>query len=137
MDWLSGVVLGVHLVSAHVPSHADQNDINLGVYARTETGWLAGAYRNTIFRTSVYAGREFDWGAWGIDIVLMYGYQKETKSQVGGGSHYTGFTPGAIAPAAALTYSFQPIEGAVPRVIFMPGFNRASSVFSLALEKAF
>lgn len=51
----------LHLGSKHFPSR-DYNNFNPGLAYRTDSGWTLGAYRNSIRRTSVYAGRQFDWG---------------------------------------------------------------------------
>ena len=135
---LSGVVLGLHLFSVHAPAHDSQNDVNYGLYVRAPEGIVFGAYHNTIDRTSVYAGKEFDWGRWSVEFVAMYGYQKITRScpDYSGCYHYTGFTPGAILPAVAVSYALPlTFSGVHPRVTFMPGFKGASNVFHLSIEK--
>lgn len=48
-ELLNGVVLGVHLVSAH--SAPGMNDNNTGVYLRTPAGFTVGTYENSISRT--------------------------------------------------------------------------------------
>ena len=52
---MSGLILGLHLLSLHVPHNADLREVNPGVYARMD-GFTAGAYANSIGRLSVYAG---------------------------------------------------------------------------------
>ena len=135
-DFLTPVVLGLHLLSAHVPHDTAQNDYNYGLYVKTAEGYVAGSYRNTLNRVSVYAGREFSYGPIDVDLVLMYGYQKKTRpcADYAGCYHYTGSTPGAIAPAFALSHAFQPIGGMVPRLTFMPGI-RGSNVLHFSIER--
>ena len=136
MDFFTPVVLGLHLLSVHLPQDPSQNDYNLGAYVQNADGYVLGAYRNTLDRVSVYAGREFTYGSWSADLVMMYGYQKKTRpcSDYVGCYHYTGSTPGAIAPAFALSHAFQPIDGMVPRLTFMPGI-RGSNVLHFSIER--
>ena len=142
-DLLAPVVLGIHLLSAHVPAHPGQNDYNFGVYVEIPTESpqqrdVAGVYRNTLDRASIYVGREIEFGPWSIELVAMYGYQKKLVDcpQAPGCYHYTGFTRGAIAPAAALSYHFNtPVYGLRPVVTVMPGINKSSSVFHLSIER--
>lgn len=53
---IEGLVLGLHLFSQHAPAKENQNNSNLGIYARTQDGWTAGVYRNTHERNSFYLG---------------------------------------------------------------------------------
>lgn len=45
--------LGLHLVSVH--SRPGYCDANPGLYLRTDSGWVVGAYRNSRCEASVYA----------------------------------------------------------------------------------
>jgi hypothetical protein len=136
-DFFTPVVLGLHLLSVHVPAHEGQNDYNLGAYAKNADGYLIGAYRNTLDRVSVYAGREFTYGSWSADLVVMYGYQRKTRScsDYVGCYHYTGSTPGALAPAGAVSYHFGEISGVSPVLTFMPGI-RGANVLHFSIEKS-
>jgi hypothetical protein len=69
---LNGVVIGVHLFSAH--SRMGMNNQNPGVFVRTPAGFTAGAYENSVSRTrfagageprriSTYAGWTFETGS--------------------------------------------------------------------------
>src|SRR5438045_253932 len=55
------VTVGLHLASVHLPKR-DFNNTNPGLYVRTDGGWTAGAYRNSLNRTSAYAGYTMEWG---------------------------------------------------------------------------
>ena len=135
-DFFTPVILGLHLLSAHIPANPSQNDYNFGAYVQNADGYVLGAYRNTLDRVSVYAGRRFDWGPWSAELVLMYGYQKKTRSCADyfGCYHYTGSAPGAIAPAGALSYRFGEVAGWVPVATFMPGI-RGSNVLHFSIER--
>lgn len=50
-----GLVLGLHLFTAHLGGHGLEA-VNPGVYVRTEDGLTAGVFRNSYCRTSAYAG---------------------------------------------------------------------------------
>jgi hypothetical protein len=50
---LNGLVIGVHLFSAH--SRDGMNNVNPGVFVRTPSGFTAGAYENSVSGTR-YAG---------------------------------------------------------------------------------
>lgn len=56
---IESIILGLHLMSAHLPERPGQNNINPGIYAVAD-GWTAGTYRNTLRRQSVYFGYQFD-----------------------------------------------------------------------------
>lgn len=51
-------VFGQHIGSQHWPSR-DYNNVNPGLYYRSDTNWTVGAYRNSYRRLSVYAGKTF------------------------------------------------------------------------------
>lgn len=80
---LQGVVLGVHLLSAHFPNEGNPNNVNPGIYVRTDAGWTAGVLRNTLRRTAVYGGFTFTTEAVSEDLPLsltvgaISGYKKQ------------------------------------------------------------
>lgn len=60
-------VMGLHLGSKHLtasdaPGSRGWNETNPGVYARWANGVTVGAYQNSLFRTSVYAGWTWETG---------------------------------------------------------------------------
>lgn len=53
--------LSLHLASAHFGAQRElynENNYGLGVNC---SSWHVGAYRNSLYRTSAYAGRSFTW----------------------------------------------------------------------------
>jgi len=65
--------IGIHLVSQHFPS-ADYNNVNPGVYYRLAEGPVAGLYRNSVRRLSVYAGYTWQWGRFDLTTGAVTGY---------------------------------------------------------------
>jgi hypothetical protein len=51
-----GITVGMHVGSAHFPDNGKVNNVNPGLYIRGESGAVFGFYRNSLRRTSVYAG---------------------------------------------------------------------------------
>lgn len=151
----TALAIGMHVQSLHIPSHGYQNN-TLGAYVRGEE-WQAGAYRNSIGRTTVYAAANRR--AFGLDwhAGLATGYQVRCKptsvtytkhSQTPEGVPYdvivtehsqacSGWSRGAIAPMAGVSYLIPTDTRIKPRVFFAPGFKGSSSVIHLSLEGAF
>lgn len=65
--------IGVHLGSIHFPQR-DFNNANPGLYYRSEAGWTAGAYRNSLRRTSAYAGHTWQWDRLALTAGGVTGY---------------------------------------------------------------
>jgi len=66
---LDGVVLGLHLATAHFGGH-DLNAVNPGVYVRHESGATAGTFRNSYRRQSAYAGWTFETPGRGLALTV-------------------------------------------------------------------
>lgn len=137
---LAGVTLGIHLASVHVPAQTWQNNVNVGLYARTADGWTAGVYRNTLRRTSVYAGYTFEHGPLALTVGAITGYQK--KSVACNDPMSTGCTLGSsrgfVSLMAAPSVTLPEFAGIVPRISFIPGIGSpSSSVFHLSMERKF
>ena len=136
--------VGVHLVSAHLHSDSGQNNDNNGMYLKTDR-LTVGAYRNTIRRTSVYAGWNFHMTD-NADAMLggVSGYQlKRTRRECtdadaakGWANCWSedGFSKSAIAPMLVLSYRLPAVQGISPRLSFMPGIKGASPVVHLSVE---
>jgi hypothetical protein len=157
-ELLHGLVIGLHLVSAHVPEAKYTNNENPGVFVRTESGWTAGIYRNSLKRTSVYGGFTFTTDAVAIlplslTVGVVSGYKKrrvETSCAALGISsvpfsdvcfHYEGNSRTnaslMLSPSVALPAAQQYI-GVVPRLSYIPNIGTSRfSVFHLSVEKAF
>lgn len=89
-DFLDGLVIGLHLVSAH--SAPGLNNQNPGVYLRAPSGATAGFYENSISRTrfggnngrqriSTYAGWTWETSSqtWAISIAGVTGYGRDEQ----------------------------------------------------------
>lgn len=156
-----GLTVGLHLVSKHIPAHDGQNNVNTGIYFRTESGLAGGMYPNTQNKLSVYLGQTYSWGPVDFLVGAVSGYQRsctETKAQTGvtqvanrpGPAHVAaepvyeskneceGFARGwltpMVVPSIALPVSF---FGVTPRIWFMPSFGKQSSVVHLSVEGSF
>jgi hypothetical protein len=141
LDLLTGLTIGLHLVSAHVPAQDWHNNVNPGVYVTTPDGYTAGVYRNTLDRTTFYAGRAFTYGAFSLALGVASGYQRieYTGACKAGGIGtprkpcYEGFSRGALSPMIVPSAKLGPV-----RLSFVPGFaNVGSSVFHLSVEHTF
>lgn len=75
ISMIGGLVIGVHMASAHFPSHEWANNNNPGIYFRTESGWTGGAYRNTLRQTSAHAGYTLTSGPASLTLGVVSGYQ--------------------------------------------------------------
>jgi hypothetical protein len=66
MSCLTLAAIGLHLASYHSdrPTRQDvvteYNNVNPGLYVKSECGLMAGVYRNSIERTSVYLGYAYE-----------------------------------------------------------------------------
>lgn len=109
--------LGIHLFSQHIPK-ADYNNINPGLYYRLKEGPVAGIYRNSVRRTSVYAGYTWQYGRFDLTTGAV-----------------TGYTNGAqllLVPSVAMFT----VHGATARLAFIPRIEKriGSHVLHVAVE---
>jgi hypothetical protein len=109
--------LGFHLFSQHLPA-ADYNNINPGIYYRLAEGPVAGLYRNSVRRTSVYAGYTWQWGRFDLTTGAV-----------------TGYTNGAqllLVPSMAMFT----VHGVTARLAFIPRIEKriGSHVLHVAVE---
>lgn len=114
--------IGLHLGSKH--SAAGYNNVNPGLYLRSADGWTAGAYRNSVRRTSVYAG----WTG-GIDIT------SGVRAEVTAG-FITGYPVAAVLPMAVPSLRVSLTDEVAARVIFIPSISPkfGAHVVSFAIE---
>lgn len=135
IDLLTGLVIGLNVASVHVPAIDGQNNVNPGIYVRHESGWGGGAFRNTLKRTSVWAGYTFTHEPFSLTVGGITGYKWEriTEHEVKGFSKHA--VTLMVTPSAALPEVF----GVVPRVSYMPKLGEAtrSNTFHLSIERAF
>jgi hypothetical protein len=111
--------VGVHLASVHLPQR-DFNNTNPGLYLRTDAGWTAGAYRNSLRRTSAYAGYTMEWGPVAVTGGIVTGYAE------------------TVQPLMVPSLKLFTLEGVSARVAFIPRVEKRieSHVFHLTLEYA-
>lgn len=133
MDILSALTpaaLGLHLMSMHMPQN-DQNNSNGGVYVITQGGQIAGGYRNSHDRTTLYVGQTVKLGHVDFGVVLASGYDTRCSSD----GNCRGFSKHKVTPLAALTYAV-PLEvlGVRPRIWLAPGMGKASTVIHMSAE---
>ncbi len=124
---------GLHLRSVHVPAKAENetNNANYGLYVRTESGLVVGAYRNTHRRNSLYVGQSFNlYGPFDAVLGGITGYQAKDGA---------GYSRGAVSILAAMSYSPQfKVLNATPRITLVPGhLVKARTVIHLSTEWGF
>lgn len=118
------LILGVHLLSAHTQQRDYQNNENLGIYAIYD-GWTMGTYRNTLRRTSVYAGYTWSAGPFSLTAGGVTGYKLDPSTGFG-------FSKSNLSPMVAPSVKLGPA-----RLWFIPSVGRTSSVLHFSLEKEF
>ena len=160
----SATTVGLDTFSHHFPSKDFQDNSNFGLYFKLDNGFTAGAYHNTLRRTSVYAG--WTWNIAGpvdLTVGLISGYQKKvtgkewidgipTNNPVVVGSAvyqyttydhsvisptYTGYSSAALTPMAMPSVRLPEFKGIVTRLSFIPGVDHSASVLHLSFEKKF
>jgi hypothetical protein len=109
--------VGVHLVSHHVPS-ASYNNFNPGLYYKLDEGPVAGFYRNSLRRTSVYAGYAWRYGRVDITTGVVTNYLRAVQ-------------PLLVPSVALFTH-----EGVTTRMAFIPRIEKriGSHVLHVTLE---
>jgi hypothetical protein len=93
--------VGVHLASKHFPAR-QFNNVNPGVYWRSDAGWTLGGYRNSLERTSLYAGYSWQWGPLALTGGGVTGYAERVQP--------------LLVPSLALCT----VDGVTARVAFIP-----------------
>jgi len=109
--------IGFHLASKHIPAKR-YNNTNPGIYYRTDDDWTAGIYRNSLRRTSAYAGYTFEYGRFGVTAGGVTGYDH------------------AVQPLFVPTVSLFTVQGVTARVAFIPRVEKriGSHVLHLMVE---
>lgn len=121
-DLLTGLVIGLHLASAHFPAKDYHNNENPGIYVRG-VNWQVGTYLNTYRRQTFYAAYLHQLGPFELVVGAATGYQTkcETTTHADGSweKECRGNNGGVLAPLVGLSYT-APFEvlGATPRVLF-------------------
>lgn len=76
------LTIGVDLYSHHIPARSYQNNANLGIYVRSESGLGGGIYRNTLRRNSLWLGQQVKLGRVDVMLGAVSGYQKKCTDTV-------------------------------------------------------
>jgi hypothetical protein len=113
----SAGTLGAHVASMHFPQR-DFNNFNPGVYYRSDEGWTAGAYLNSLRHGSVYGGYTWQHGRFGVTGGAITGY-----------GH--GLQPLLVPSVVLFTY-----QGVAARLAYIPRVEKriGSHVLHLMLE---
>lgn len=119
---LATAVLGVHLASYHLNPELSgdrpYNDVNPGLYLRTEAGWQAGYYWNSHRKSTVYVGRAF---------TLVSGQRWDAGFFVAAA---TGYPWGEVVPLVAASVRYRALRiTATP-----PVGDKASGLVHASLE---
>jgi hypothetical protein len=136
-DLFDGMIIGLHLVSAH--SAPGMNDANSGVHLRTEVGFTAGVYENSISgtrfngndgrrRESMYLGWTWETPGQSLAVTLgaVKGYGSDeqrtcrpgTSLPMGKGGQGTAQAT-ATAASGCSNYSYQPaVRDILPLAVF-------------------
>ena len=125
MNCLAIATIGLHLVSWH--DTGGYNNVNPGVYTKTECGITIGAYENSINKTTVYVGYTYDppklpvWAS----VAIATGYKPETNM--------------TLTPIGMVGLKSQQYKGTRFRIGYIPkikGVNQVN-VLHLTFEKSF
>ncbi len=113
----SAGTIGLHIASQHFPAKR-YNNSNPGIYYRTDEGWTAGTYRNSIRRQSVYAGYTWKFGRLDVTTAAVTGYQDTLQ-------------PLLVPSLSLFTY-----KGVTPRLAYIPRVEKkiGSHVLHLMVE---
>lgn len=109
--------LGFHLFSQHLPA-ADYNNINPGIYYRLAEGPVAGIYRNSVRRASIYAGYTWQYGRFDLTTGAVTGYTNSVQV--------------LLVPSVAMFT----VNGVTARLAFIPRVEKriGSHVLHVAVE---
>lgn len=118
-------VLGLHVASHHFPQH-DQNNVNRGLYLRTDAGWTAGFYENSLRRQSVYGGRTWD--------IEYRGFRPAVTAMLVTGYRY------AVVPLIVPSVATPAVDGWRARLAYAPFVDKSvksAHVLHISIEKKF
>jgi hypothetical protein len=118
-------VLGLHVASHHFPQH-DQNNVNRGLYLRTDAGWTAGFYENSLRRQSVYGGRTWD--------IEFRGFRPAVTAMLVTGYRY------AVVPLIVPSVATPAVDGWRARLAYAPFVDKSvksAHVLHISIEKKF
>lgn len=144
IDLLTGITIGLHVASVHLPQADYLHDINPGVYATTTQGITAGVYRNSFQRRSYYLGYTLNYGPFSLTAGGITGYQMKNVPCIGdrAGKGYTycydGNSRGAVGLLVAPSVRLPTFAAITPRVTLLPQFTaKGHTVIHLSIEHKF
>lgn len=113
----SAGTIGLHVASQHFPEK-NYNNLNPGMYYRTDDGWTAGFYRNSLRRDSAYAGYTWKFGQLDVTTAAVTGYTHKVQ-------------PLLVPSLSLFTY-----KGVTPRLAYIPRVEKriGSHVVHLMVE---
>jgi len=109
--------IGFHVASHHAPAK-NYNNYNPGIYYRHTEGWTAGIYRNSLRKTSVYAGYTWKFGVLDVTTAGVTGYFDKVQ-------------PLLVPSISLFTY-----QGITPRIAYIPRVEKkiGAHVLHLMIE---
>lgn len=109
--------IGLHIASHHAPAK-NYNNSNPGIYYRGAEGWTAGIYRNSLRKTSVYAGYTWKFGVLDVTTAGVTGYFNTVQ-------------PLLVPSISLFTY-----RGITPRIAYIPRVEKkiGANVLHLMVE---
>ncbi|MEO8151578.1 MAG: hypothetical protein ABI605_00810 [Rhizobacter sp.] len=110
--------IGFHIGSQHIPAKT-YNNVNPGIYYRTDEGWTAGAYRNSLRKNSVYAGYTWKFGALDVTTAGVTGYFHK------------------VQPLLVPSLSLFTFHGVTPRIAYIPRVEKKIGAHVLHLMVEF
>jgi len=110
--------IGLHLGSHHAPAK-NYNNTNPGIYFRNDEGWTAGIYRNSLSRTSAYAGYTWKYGMLDITTAGVTGYFHK------------------VQPLLVPSVSLGTWQGVTPRIAYIPRVEKRIGAHVLHLMVEF
>lgn len=112
--------IGLSIFSVHLNKDPtkEYNEINPGIHIECDSGTVAGFYRNTFSKPSLYLGYHYSWSKYlGIQAQVTTGYSETLKVPI----------------VAALT--FYPIENL--RFYIAPGGKHSTVIYTAVFLKKF
>jgi hypothetical protein len=115
--------IGAHIASQHYPQR-DWNNVNPGLYLRTDAGLTFGTYRNSERVQSFYAGWTCERNAGPVSFAATAGL-------------ITGYRRATVLPMLVPSVALPAVDGWRARISFVPRFEKSgSNVVHLSVERS-
>lgn len=151
-----GLVVGLHLLSLHTAASyttetnnvgderasASYRTLTPGVYLRTQAGFTAGAYHNSIGKPSFYAGWSFatDDDRFALTLGAVTGYRRTVHRRWGTyvDRHETAQVGSTVQPLVVPSVKVDLTDAWAARLSYVPRPDKGeTSVFHLSIEHRF